>query len=245
METLLKLQDIDLRIQRLKGREREIPNKKNKFEIQRRRLTAELQESEDRLKRLQVEQRENEGEIELKQQQIRKYEGQLLAVKKNEEYKALLHEIDMLKKQINLREERILAIMMELDEAKAHLQADRQRIEAEKAEIDRECAEIDVELGEAVKEREALEAGRDPVLKSVPHDLVTAYRRIRRKIQTGPAVVPVSPGGDTCTGCHMTLRAQIANEVLAGKMHACSNCGRLVYNPESFSEQASSVETEG
>jgi predicted nucleic acid-binding Zn-ribbon protein len=129
----LQLQDIDLRIQRLREREREIPNKKQKFEIQRKRLTAELQEREDRLKRLQVEQRENEGDIEVKQQQIRKYEGQLLGVKKNEEYKALLHEIDMLKKQIGLREERILTIMIEVDEAKVHLQADRKRIDTEKA----------------------------------------------------------------------------------------------------------------
>jgi predicted nucleic acid-binding Zn-ribbon protein len=90
-----------------------------------------------------------------------------------------------------------------------------------------------------------LEASRDPVVKSVPHDLLAANRRIRRKIETGPAVVPVSPGGDTCTGCHMTLRAQVANEVLAGKMHACSNCGRLVYNPESFSSSETVVEAGG
>ncbi|MFP4502709.1 MAG: zinc ribbon domain-containing protein [Candidatus Hydrogenedentota bacterium] len=242
MDNLLKLQDLDLHIQRLKERENEIPKQKNRFDIHRKRLAAELQESEDRLKRLQLEQRNCEGDIEQKQEQIRKYEGQLLAIKKNEEYQALLHEIDLQKKQIALKEERIISIMVELDEAKDHLEEDKKRIAAEQAEIDRECKEIDEELAQAVEERQALEAQRVPLLDEVPPDLLRRYRRIRRKIPAGPAVVPVSGTGDTCTGCHMTIRPQILNEIEAGKTHACSNCGRLLYHPENFEAHVSSGE---
>jgi uncharacterized protein len=242
LDNLLKLQDLDLCVQRLKEREREIPKQKNRFDIHRKRLAAELHESEERVKKLQIEQRSNEGDIEQKQEQIRRYEGQLVAVKKNEEYQALLHEIDLLKKQIALKEERIISIMVELDEAKDHLDEDKKRIAAEQAEIDRECADIDEELARAVKEREALETQRVPLLEQVQHDLLNRYRRIRKKITAGPAVVPVSATGDTCTGCHMTIRPQIANEIEAGRTHTCSNCGRLLFHPENFEAPVSSGE---
>ena len=36
---------------------------------------------------------------------------------------------------------------------------------------------------------------------------------------------------EVCGGCHMAIRAQMANEILGGeKIHACSHCGRLLYH---------------
>lgn len=238
MNKILELQDLDMRIQRLQRREVEIPKQKSKFEIQRKRLAEELAQSEEKLKRLQVEQRECEGEIELKQQQIAKYKGQLLGVKKNEEYSALLHEIELCKKQIGALEERILQTMEEIDAAREHLEEDKKRIAGELADIDRECVEIDEELAAAVKEREALEGQRAPILEVADSGMLAQYRRIRKKIATGAAVVPISPTGESCTGCHMSVRAQIANEVLAGKVHACAHCGRLLYHAENFGVKA-------
>ena len=238
LDKLLKLQELDLRIERLKSREIEIPKQKIKFDIQRKRLSEELKQSEEKLKRLQVEQRECEGDIEQKQQQIGKYQSQLLGVKKNEEYKALLHEIDLCKKQIGAKEERILQIMEETDAAREHLEEDKKRIAGELTGIDRECAEIDAELAQAVEERKTLETQRDPVMAEADGVILSQYRRIRKKLATGAVVVPISPTGESCTGCHMAVRAQIANEVLAGKVHACAHCGRLLYHPETVGANA-------
>jgi predicted nucleic acid-binding Zn-ribbon protein len=235
---LLELQDLDMRIERLQSREIDIPKQKNRFAIQRKRLAEELALSEEKLKRLQAEQRECEGDIELKQQQIGKYKGQLVAVRKNEEYSALLHEIELCKKQISAKEERILQIMEESDAAREHLEEDKKRIAAELAEIDRECAEIDEEFATAVKEREALQGQRGPLITEADSGMLAQYRRIRKKISSGAAVVPISPTGESCTGCHMAVRAQIANEVLAGKVHACAHCGRLLYHAENFGAKA-------
>ncbi len=232
MKTLLQLQALDLKIEACRLRETEIPKQKGKFEVQRKRLAAELQERETAVRDLQLAQRTAEGDIEKHQAQISKYNTQLLAVKKNEEYTALLHEIEGVKKQIGQLEEKILAIMMDIDQAKTRLAEDRKRIEGEVKKIETQCAEIDAELGEAVKQRQALETQREPIAAQVEPNLMARYRRIRDSKKTGAAVVPLR--GEHCSGCNMAVPAQVVNEVLGGAAHSCRSCGRLLYAKELY-----------
>ncbi|MCK5861049.1 MAG: hypothetical protein KAH38_01100 [Candidatus Hydrogenedentes bacterium] len=226
MIELLKLQKLDMQIVTLKERECELPKQKDKYAIQRERLALEMKNSEDRCKRLLQEQRECTGDIEQRQEKIVKYDGQLYSIKKNEEYKALLYEMDLLKKQISVKEERILALMIEHDESKEALEADKERIQGELSVIDAECAKIDTELDGLTAEREALEKSRQPLAEKVNKGLFSRYERIR-KVRT-PAVVPLNE--DVCGGCFMAVRPQIVNEIMANdKIHACQHCGRLLH----------------
>ena len=228
MRALLELQQLDLKIEAFRAREKEIPRQKEAFNIQRKRLTEELKESEGRVKKLKVEQKECEVDIDQKNTQIGKFEAQLLQVKKNEEYRALLHEIELQRKQIALKEERILGIMLEIDDAQMRFHEDRKRIDGEVAKLDEECARIDAELAEAVKERKELESRRAPLAAAVSPPLLKRYERIRTARK--PAVVPLND--ESCGGCFMTVRAQIVNEIMAEKeYHSCQHCGRLLYFP--------------
>lgn len=240
MRTLLQLQDLDLQIEALLIRETEIPKQKEKFRIHKERLLLELKESENRHKRIVLEQRECESEIELRQTQIKKYDTQLLSVKKNEEYQALLHEIETLKKQIGLKEERIISLMMETDEAAAHLEEDRKRIDMEIKSIEAECHKVDEELAQTRHEREGLQEKRKPLETKIPSDMLSRYYRIRKAKKTGPAVVPLK--GETCSGCYMKVTAQVVNEILAGdKMHTCHHCGRLLFFADNFNDSVSEI----
>lgn len=232
MRALVELQSLDVKIERCRAQEREIPKQKSKYDVQKKRLEEELAACEQRTKNLLLEQRSCEAEVQQKQDQIRKYEGQLNSVRKNEEYTALLHEIEILKKQIAVKEERTIAIMMELDEAKQRLEQDKKRIGAEQDRIARECAKIDQELAEAVQDRKALEVQRPPLAERVDAATLRRYERIRVAHNGGRAVVPMD--NESCGGCHMTLRAQMVNEILDpdnDKLHACSQCGRILYHP--------------
>ncbi len=236
LKTMLRLQVLDLKIETCLARESEIPKQKSKFKIQRERLNAELGEREKGLKSLLIEQKDCETEIGIRQDQIRKYQGQLNAVKKNDEYQALLHEIELTKKQIGVKEERVIAIMMELDDARARFEEDKKRIKADLADIDRQCAEIDLELEAAVADRKVLEGQQAPLVADADPTLVRLYKRIRASKKSGAAIVPLKD--EVCGGCHMRLLPQSVNEILAGsKVHTCQHCGRLVYNRELY-EQA-------
>lgn len=241
MKTLLRLQELDLRIEACRIREAEIPKQKKKYHVQKARLQEELEERREALTKLQLEQRESERDIEQKQAQINKYEEQLFAVKKNEEYQALLHAIELLKKQIGIHEERIIAIMVELDDAKVGFEEDQKRIKAEMDALEALCTEVDRELAEAIRDREALEEQRKPILAEVEPGLLSKYKRIRTHKGTGPAVVPLR--GEICSGCNMNVRPQIINEVLGGKIRACSQCGRLLFDKDSMPEMEQNAES--
>jgi len=239
LKKLLALQTLDLQIEKLRARESEIPKQKSKFEIHRKRLDDELQRSEARFKGLQLEQRDCEGEVAAKQADIQKKDGQLLAVKKNEEYQALLHEMEMLKKQIGVKEERILTIMEEMDEARTRFEEDKKRIASEQAEIAAECARIDAELAVAVAEREAMETRRKPLAADIDLTHLRIYERIRRSKKTGAALVPLQ--GESCSGCFMGITAQKVNEILGGEFVPCRHCGRLVYHAPLFEDEGVKV----
>jgi predicted nucleic acid-binding Zn-ribbon protein len=234
LNTLLRLQDLDLQIEALKAREQEIPKQKGKFDVRRKRLAEEFTEREKVVKALILEQKDCESEIEQKQGQIKKYDQQLLSIKKNEEYQALLHEMEMLKKQIAIKEEREISIMVEIDDAKARLEADKKRIDDELKDIDRQCSLIDAELGEAVLERESLEKQIEPLTLRVKPELISRYKRIRQNKGVGAAVVPLN--GEACSGCHMRVTPQLVNELLGGSQQlACNYCGRMLYDPQTYS----------
>lgn len=231
LRVLLQLQQLDQKIAACRKREVEIPKQKSKFDTYRERLKAELEQCEANVKKLALEQKTAEGDIQDKQTQIQKYQAQLNNVKKNEEYQALLHEIDQHKKQIGIQEERIIQIMMDMDTAKERLEEDRKRIAEEIKGVDQQSAEVDQELSEAIKHRQELEGQRGPLLEKADPDLLRRYQRISESKPNGKAIVPLN--GEVCGGCHMHERAQIVNEVLAGeRVHACQHCGRLLYNAE-------------
>ncbi len=243
MKKLLELQNLDLQIEKFRARETEIPKQKNKFDIHRKRLADELKESEDKFKGLQLEQRECESEVAAKQEEIKKKETALLAVKKNEEYQALLHEMEMLKKQIGIKEERILTIMEEMDDARTCFEEDKQRIAGEQAEIAAECDKIDAELAVAVSERKALEERRKPLVEQIDPTFIRKYDRIRRAKKTGAALVPLQ--GESCSGCFMGITAQNVNQILGGEFLPCHHCGRLVYYAPRVEEETAEVSKGG
>ena len=64
------------------------------------------------------------------QTRLAKYKDQLLEVKTNREYTAMLHEIEAAQNDIRTREDRILEIMMESDELNAGYQEERGGVES-------------------------------------------------------------------------------------------------------------------
>lgn len=242
MKNLLRLQELDLRIQADRKRESEIPRQKNKFDVQKQRLREELKEREEAAKRLLIDQRAIEQDIEQLQGQVQKYDLQLPTVKRNEEYQALLHQIDACKREIAQKEERVLALMQQLEDNRVRLEEDRVRIQGELDEIDRECAEIDKELAIAIEERKKLEEQRAPIAKLVEPHLLALYERFYTRRDSGRAVVALR--GDICSGCNMKMRPQVVNEILAGKTHTCSHCGRLLYDADAVGLDTADISAE-
>lgn len=197
-------------------------------------LDARLQSARDlvsgikaRLTAAGDKRRAEEKEVAGVQTRLAKYKDQLLEVKTNREYTAMLHEIETAQNDIRTREDRILEIMMETDElnatmkkAEAELKIAEKEIAAERAVLDTEMAGLQAEIDKTTAEREKVVADMDRRVLSIFE--TTAKGR------KGVAVAEAKDG--LCTICHVRLRPQVFNEVRKNEaIIQCDSCRRILY----------------
>src|SRR5579872_6713799 len=100
IEKLLILQDRDRRIRRIKGELAHIEPERQIFQTRATGAQTSLEAAKNRVKQIESDRKNLELEVEGKKQLIAKYANQQLQTRKNEEYRALSHEIDTCKDEI-------------------------------------------------------------------------------------------------------------------------------------------------
>ena len=171
--------------------------------------------------------RAEEKEVTGVQTRLAKYKDQLLEVKTNREYTAMLHEIEAAQNDIRTREDRILEIMMESDElnagiktSEADLKAAEKETAAERALLDTEMTQLKAVIDKTTTEREKLVADIDR--------RILAIFETTAKGRKGVAVAEAKDG--LCTICHVRLRPQVFNEVRKNEsIIQCDSCRRILY----------------
>ena len=197
-------------------------------------LDARLQSARDvvsgvkaRLAAAQETRRAEEKEVSSVQTRLARYKDQLLEVKTNREYQAMLHEIEAAQTDIRTREDRILDVMMQSDEltadvkkGEAELKNAEKEIAAERAVLDKTITALQAELDATASARAALVAQIDRAALSIFE--TTAKGR------KGVAVAEARDG--LCTICHVRLRPQMFNEVRKNEsIIQCDSCRRILY----------------
>ena len=207
-----------------------------RFDVERqaldRRLTGErarVESVKHRLADFQLKRRQLEKDIEAAQVEERKFQSQLPAVKKNEEYTALLHEIAGAKSRRSDLETGVLERMD--DEQK--LEGERAALEQAVKAAEREKADrVGAIEGEEAAERAALgalEARREKQLEGLAPAVRTRYERIRAS-KGGLAVVAILKG--SCGGCFRGQPPQVLQEARRrDRLLTCEGCGRLLVWP--------------
>src|SRR5947207_12142688 len=116
IEKLLILQDRDRRLRRLRGELAEIEPERQVLKAKAVGAQIGLENAKTRLKEIESKRKELELEVEAKKELIRKYANQQFQTRKNEEYRALAHEIETCKAAIfKIKDEEIS--LMEQGEA--------------------------------------------------------------------------------------------------------------------------------
>ena len=181
---------------------------------------AEWQGLESKKKLLEIE-------IQGAQGKAAKYRTQQLEVRKNDEYKALTHEIETMEAQIGGFEEEELKIMYLIDEAKkrfATAEAElKANISGHEAKI-RALRERETQLQGELKTAQEAVAGARP---GVPEPHLKIYDRLA--VKPGHPVC-VNVYGGKCGGCHLKVPTHI--EVMAksgSEIATCDQCGRIAY----------------
>ena len=239
VEAVLNLQQIDLEIIKVNQQLEKIPLEIKLLENGRAELKNSLSNIDDAIKKARLDQKEMEKDIEVKKASIQKLEMQLNSVKKNEEYTALLHEIENAKKTIFTSENKIIEAMESVEKKEREKTSKVRENESREAEILKQIGEQKKIESELKAKNLDLENQRKTAALACKGSLYKKYQRFMEKKQTVALVVLEKNGA--CSGCHQNLPPHIRNEVMKGRITTCDNCARLLYWDKTPSPQ----ETEG
>ncbi|OGV47697.1 MAG: hypothetical protein A2X49_08135 [Lentisphaerae bacterium GWF2_52_8] len=229
IEDLLLLQENDMRVRQLKTKLELIPKERT-------RLTGELATEKEALKavkekiqKAEMDVKKTEGLIAQENQKIQALQQQSIQVKKNNEYQALMSEIENHKKKIGDFETEEIALLDVVESAKAdHKEHDHQFAAKEKS-LQAELKEFDQLTVELNAEIERLKAERPKLQIVVDKNALTVYSRLLGS--SGTPMVTVQNGG-MCGHCHLKLTPQTLNLARKGALAFCDNCSHLVYTTE-------------
>ncbi len=227
LQLLVELQALDQQTADLRKRLHDLPGQlaelTEQIEDNRRRLEEARQKVTDH----SSERRALEDDLELLRSKLSRYKTQLMEVKTNKEYQAMLHEISGAEQAIAEKEDLILEQMMESEEWESRAV----EIEAEVRERDKNLIEQRRKLEDfgdkASAEMEQRSARRDSVLTNLAAGTRELYERIARA-RDGTAMAEAKD--QSCQICHVRLRPQLFNEIKTNQqIITCENCNRILY----------------
>jgi predicted nucleic acid-binding Zn-ribbon protein len=229
IDKLLELQTADKEIRRLQEEVAALPKRVAVIEQKLAGTRAQLEKARTAAKGDEANRKKFEATIKDLQGKISKYRDQSLDVKTNDQYKALLHEIQFAEQEIRLNEDRILEVMVNVDAREKEVKAAEAELKAETAEIEREKEEARRVTAEDQKKLSEWNARRDALRHGISEDILRQYERVAKFRGSGLAEVR----DQKCMGCQVMLRPQTYNEVRNGeKVMVCESCSRVYYfNP--------------
>jgi uncharacterized protein len=227
IEKLLVLQDRDRKITYLQHELQMLGPQRVLAQTRLQRAEEHLNATRLRARQIESDRKRLELEVEAKKQQIEKYSIQQFQTKKNEEYRALAHEISMARTAIVKLEDQELELMEQLDGVQKEATSAHHSSDEARREVERQVREIDSREIHLKAELARLEAERAALAGEADLEVLTRYERLRRT-KGERVVVGIAHG--VCGGCHMKLPAQILISCQTSQeLVPCSNCGRILY----------------
>jgi len=228
LDKLIELQKLDVAIAKLDAEARAIPKALEALEGRLGKAREAFEIAKGRSDQLQKDRRAKERELEEAAQNAKKKQARLFEIKTNEEYSAVLKEIEALKTKSSQLETEVLE-QMEAADLTAKTVAEAERIfKTAQLDVQTERREKEARLATLQKDLAGLEATRKGQASRLDGDLLRMYVRLMKSRDL--AVVTVADG--SCQGCGMTLTPQTYNEVKRNdRMFACPSCNRILYFP--------------
>lgn len=227
IEKLLILQDRDRRIRRVKGELARIEPDRTMFRAKAADAQAALDLARTRVKQLESDRKALELEVESKKQLIARYANQQLQTRKNDEYRALSHEIETCNQEITKIEDREIEIMEQAEAAQDDVRRGTEAANAARKSMEDQLATLALREDNLQKELAQLEQDREDLAGGVDATVRDRYERLVRS--KGENVVVGIPHG-VCGGCHMRVPPQLLVQCQAQQeVVTCSNCGRILY----------------
>jgi predicted nucleic acid-binding Zn-ribbon protein len=197
-------------------------------------LTREIEEAQHRLQETiqsleeaRVVRKNTELELKAKETALQKYQQQMMSIKTNKEYDALVAEIDNIKAIIQQRELELLEAMEKIEQLEKDAVTNREK-EAQVLENNQKQLAILQEKMDSIGSKvEDKQQARTVLIKDISRPSLSVYERVRRG-RGGRAVVTVKKRA--CGSCFKALTPKKIQEIKRNdKVLTCDYCGSLLY----------------
>ncbi|MGH9522438.1 MAG: zinc ribbon domain-containing protein [Terriglobales bacterium] len=230
LNNLQELQVADREIARLNAEVASLPKKVAAIESQLADARQRKADAEAAIKAGESNRRKYESQIQDLQGKISKYRDQMLAVKTNQEYKALTQEIEFAQQHIREAEDKILELMVSAESLNANVKRAEADLKAETAEIEKEKAAVRARTEEDEKLLSEWNQKRNALRSGIGESTLRHYDRVQKL--RGNALAEARD--HRCGVCQVMLRPQVYNDVRTNEqIIICDSCHRILwYNPE-------------
>lgn len=233
---LVQLQQLDKAIEQIFAATEENPHKIKQIDMETQEIEAGHQAFIKEMEGINKQRRDLEREVEEYDQKIKKSQVKLMEVKTNKEYRAMLTEIDELKKGKTGKEDLLLEFLEKMEDGVQKQKELKKSVETQIAEGKRRKATLEQEGRVHKEELAALNQKRGELTSRVEAALLRQYEFLRDRLK-GVAVAEVKEAA--CRGCHMQIPPQLYNDLhRQDRIIACPSCLRLLYfsGPENNQE---------
>jgi len=227
LQKLIDLQQIDSRIAVLRAEIAALPKQVAAIEAKLAGSKTKVEAAQAAIKGDEGARRKHESDIKDQQEKISKYRDQSLKVKTNQEYRALLTEIEHAEKEIARLEDKILEIMVAADARKETMKQAEVTLRADTAENEKEKEHARAQTAQDEKELAELDGQRRQLRAGISEDTLRHYDRVLKL--RGSGIAPVHDN-QMCGVCRVILRPQVYQDVMKGdEIIYCDSCQRILY----------------
>jgi len=227
LQLLVKLQGIQAQIRGIEKSMNTIPQQIEMIEAETARNEEEIEQSLKLEQSLESQKRSYENDIEDRGTKLKKYQAQLLTVKTNIEYAAMLRQIDGLKRMNEETVEQIFHVEEEMERLREGRAEKEETYKQIKEENDKKIEQHTRKLEKTESEIEKLNRRAKRLRSRVSARLLSRFERIAAA-RDGMAVVLAN--GGICQGCYTSIRPQVFDEIRrGGTIVQCESCSRILF----------------
>lgn len=227
LASLIALQQLDTAADAARRRLAELPAAEQAIEADLAAAAAALDGVKGRIQQNQQARRALEKDVAAVDTRLARFDDHKAAVKTNQEYTALLHEISTAKQEKDGIEEKILVLMEQADGLTAELKADERALADKKKQGDQAKAALAAERSKLETELAQLAHQRTGETRGVDAPVLARYEQLLKQ-RRGLAVARMT--GEMCAACHVRLRPHVTQIVRRNdEIVACESCQRILY----------------
>lgn len=226
LEILLKLQVIDYDLGELERSKEYLPDMMENLRREMEESAEKFSTTDHDLTDAQVTQKSLELEIDSKRVDLEKLKTQMMSIKTNKEYDALISQIDSVKESISDKETVVLELIDSVESLSGNIDDYKKNADSTKEQNEKQLAILQEKMDSVGSKIMKKDGERKIITEKLPKRTISVYERVR-KSRGGDVVVSVKKRA--CGACFKALPPHRIQEIKrADQIITCDNCGRLL-----------------